>query len=109
MLVAPLWRGATWFPQLLEAAAAPPVLLPEWPDLLLNENNDPHPLTASGQLRLAAWLISGQRTRLQTFRGQCPRFSWHLGGEVQAHTTTVLGDCGVAGVRRGRSIRLARL
>ena len=44
VLVTPLWRGATWFPQLLEVAVAPPVLLPQWPDLLLDQLGQSHPL-----------------------------------------------------------------
>ena len=79
VLVTPLWRGATWFPQLLEVAVAPPVLLPRWPDLLLDQLGQPHPLVERRQLVLAVWLISGQPMRRRNFLRQCPSFCWHHG------------------------------
>ena len=109
VLVTPLWRGATWFPQLLEVAVAPPVLLPQWPDLLLNQLGQSHPLVERRQLVLAVWLISGQPTRQRNFLRQCPSFCWHHGEREPESITTALGDCGIAGVNHGKSILLARL
>ena len=79
VLETPLWRGATWFPQLLGVAVAPPVLLPQWPDLLLDQLGQSHPLVERRQLVLAVWLIYGQPTRQRNFPRQCPGFCWHHG------------------------------
>ena len=56
-LVAPYWPQRPWFPELLDLAVAPPVVLPGRPDLLFQPlSGQRHPAL---RLRLHAWRLSG--------------------------------------------------
>lgn len=44
VLVTPLWRGAPWFPMVLELCIEIPILLPLSSTLLTNANNEIHSL-----------------------------------------------------------------
>ena len=57
-LVAPYWPQRPWFPELLDLAVAPPVLLPGCPDLLFQPLSGlRHPDLL--RLQLHAWRLSG--------------------------------------------------
>jgi hypothetical protein len=57
VLVAPMWTGQPW---LTKMARAPPLLLPQWTDLL-SLPGSPHPLPhQQPPWRMAAWLVSGE-------------------------------------------------
>lgn len=107
VLVTPLWRGAPWYPQVLEAAVAPPLLLPRWVDLLTGPGGELHPLVEEHQLILVAWLVSGHHSRVKDFQVTCRPSSLDHGGQRQRATTTALGRFGLAGVINGRSIPFA--
>ena len=63
-LVAPHWEQRPWFPDLLQRSLAPPVILPDRPDLLVLPRSR---LRYPGlhRLRLHAWRLSGVSPELQ--------------------------------------------
>ena len=63
-LVAPHWEQRPWFPDLLQRSLAPPVILPDRPDLLLLPRSR---LRYPGlhRLRLHAWRLSGGSPELR--------------------------------------------
>ena len=63
-LVAPHWAQRPWFPDLLQLSLAPPVVLPDRPDLLhLPRSRLLYPVLR--QLRLHAWRLSSDSPGLQ--------------------------------------------
>ena len=109
VLVTPLWRGATWFPALLQVATSSPTLLPCWPNLVEGPLGEQHPLIVDSKLLLVAWTISRIPSRCQDFRIRCPTSCSPPGGRARHVTMTALGHAGVAGVVDGRWIRLDQL
>ncbi|XP_065195411.1 uncharacterized protein LOC135826738 [Sycon ciliatum] len=109
VLVAPMWRGAPWFPLLLSLCVDQPIMLPHHPRLLMNEQGDVHPLVEARQLRLVAWPLSGVYGSINNFQQTCRRSSVLLGVEERGNITTQLGHCGVSGAVNGRLIPFRHL
>jgi ribonuclease HI len=60
ILVAPLWPRRAWFPRLLDLLIEEPIVLPQRPDLLTQDNGQlQHPCPENWQL--LAWKLSGDR------------------------------------------------
>ena len=109
LLIAPMWRGAHWFPLLLDLCIDYPLMLPQHPQLLLGSEGQRHPLLQSRQLRLVAWRLSGKPGLAYQFRRQCPE-SWRLHADSPPTAiTTLLGQSGLAGVCNGSLIPFLHL
>ena len=58
VLVAPVWVNQPWWPLLMSLRQGPPLLLPQWKNLLtLPQNQPPH--FHQPKWRMAAWIVSG--------------------------------------------------
>ena len=65
LLTAPVWTTQNWYPLLLQLAVEQPILLPRKDNLLtLPHSQELHHLKDS--LRLAAWMLSGDRLQSQS-------------------------------------------
>ena len=62
-LIAPIWPGQIWYSQLLTVLADYPILLPQFPELLLSPDQKLHPLLLKEKLFLTARPISGKVMR----------------------------------------------
>ena len=78
LLIAPVWTTPNWYPLLLQLAVEQPILLPRKDNLLtLPHSHELHPLKDS--LRLAAWMLSGDRLQAKAFLMMQSQSSVHLG------------------------------
>ena len=103
LLIAPVWTTQNWYPLLLQLAAEQPILLPRKDNLLtLPYSQELHPLKDS--LRLAAWILSGDRLQTEAFLMMQSQSSVHLGPLGLINSTTQPGRNGVAGARKGKLI-----
>ena len=103
LLIAPVWTTQNWYPLLLQLAVEQPILLPRKDNLLtLPHSQELHPLKDS--LRLAAWMLSGDRLQTEAFLMMQSRSSVHLGPLGLINSTTQPGRNGVAGVSKGKLI-----
>ena len=98
ILIAPLWVSQPWYPLLLEMAIQEPILIQWGEDVLLNPKGASHPLVLNGSLQLTAWLVSGQRQRVQNFQRRLKPLSPALGQQERDIITTHPGRNFVAGV-----------
>jgi hypothetical protein len=109
LLIAPLWMNQPWFPSLLELCVSLPLLLPNLENLLTNIDEEPHPLVLNGSLKMGAFLVSGNPSRIRAFQTELPHCSWDLNETQQLTSTVVPGTDGVLGAVRGRLIPLLAL
>ena len=75
IIVTPVWVSQTWYPQLLEMSISGPLLLETAHDLLKNPRGEFHPLVLNGTMKLAAWLVSGEKYLQKRFQTRLPRLS----------------------------------
>ena len=75
VLIAPIWANQPRFPRLLESLVDLPITLPGTPTLLRNPLGEPHPLVIQGCLRLAAWKVSGAKSKIEVFQRKLSRSS----------------------------------
>ncbi|KAJ1209408.1 hypothetical protein NDU88_004786, partial [Pleurodeles waltl] len=75
ILITPFWQSQTWFPALLELSIDFPILIPSFPDLLLDPLGRSHPLILDNLLTLSAWKISGNLNLSRAFRQKLPNTS----------------------------------
>ena len=107
IMIAPWWPRRGWFAQLLHLMVEAPVMLPQTDQLLSDPDGLPYP--DLGTLRLAAWRLSGVRSRQQAFRRQL-RQPWRLPCALPQGTSTIRsGGSFVAGVLYGVSIPFSPL
>jgi len=104
ILIAPVWRSQPWYPMLLELLTDFPRVLPVDPALLTGPFGEPHPLTASGQLQLAAWKLSGVGSWQEEFQKKLPSYWPPDGARAPMIPTRVAGNDGIAGVLKGKWI-----
>lgn len=109
LLITPVWPTQPWYPVLLDMSIAPPVLLPQTPNLLTSPVGDIHPLIQNKSLFLAAWHVSNDLPQQEAYQTGLPNSFWHLGDQAQMQYTIQPGLNGVAGVRRGKLIHFAPL
>ena len=108
LLIAPVWTAQNWYPLLLQLAVEQPILLPRKDNLLtLPHNQELHPLKDS--LRLAAWILSGDRLQTEAFLMMQSQSSVHPGPLGLINSTTQPGRNGVAGASKGKLIYFRHL
>ena len=96
LLITPVWTTQTWYPLLLQLAVQQPILLPRKGNLLtLPHSQELHPLKDS--LRLAAWMLSGDRLQSEAFLMMQSQSSVHLGPLGLINSRNQPGRNGVAG------------
>jgi hypothetical protein len=107
VLITPTWHTQPWYGLLLEVLIENPVLIPQSDRLLESPLGDQHPLSRS--LHLAAWRISGDKTKRRAYLNRLPTY-WPA-PDVRAHEqlTRAPGQNGIAGVRNGKLIRFEPL
>ena len=109
VLITPVWPTQAWYPVLLEMLVDPPILLPQFPNLLSNPRGELHPPLVNKTLFLAAWLVSNNQFRQREFQIRLPSLSSHLGDQAQIPFTTQSGFSGIAGVVSGKLIHFSPL
>ena len=109
VLITPVWPTQAWYPVLLGMLVDPPILLPQFPNLLSNPRGELHPLLVNKTLILAAWLVSNDQSRQREFQIGLPSLSLHLGDQAQIPFTIQPGISGIAGVVSGKSIHFSPL
>ena len=77
VLIAPVWKSQPWYPTLLEMLIDFPILLPHKGDLILPTNPG---CVLEVVPQLAAWLISGNVTKIKRFQRKAWSCSSPLGG-----------------------------
>ena len=75
IIVTPTWQTQPFYPTLLEMAIQNPLLLPRDKNLLEDPAGNKHPLIIQGNLRLGAWLVSGNLSKQREFRNKLPSLS----------------------------------
>ena len=98
IMITPLWPGQPWFPLLLESSCEVPRILPQDPNLIRDPTGAPHPLLATGALKLAVWKLSGQTCKTKAFRNRLSNCSLQQTVQQPGRLTNPLGGTGVIGV-----------
>ena len=107
ILVAPVWATQPWYPQLLQMTVDHPRLLPPLPDLLtLPGTQRRHPLS---KLVLAAFKLSGKRSRCRDFQQKLPDLSCLPGEDRHRNNTQPTFKNGFVSVVRNKLIVFGRL
>ncbi|KAJ1124232.1 hypothetical protein NDU88_002693, partial [Pleurodeles waltl] len=75
VLVTPFWQTQPWFPSVLELPINFLLLIPTFPELLLDLEGRPHNMILDHTLSLVAWKISGQPGEPPEFRKKLPCIS----------------------------------
>lgn len=109
LLIAPAWPAQTWYSLLLAMLVMHPVILPVYPELLLNPQGTSHPLVLQNHLQLAAWPVSGNPSRRKEFLNSLQISSVRHGGEALREHTSQPGKNGLAGVCLGRLIHFRQV
>ena len=97
LLLAPVWKGQTWYPVLLEMLWDFPRLIAPAPDLIQKPTGSPMEMAP----QLAVWPVSGNVSRVMAF--QTMLLSSCLGpGEPNRHSRMIhISESGLAGVLKG--------
>ena len=109
IIITPAWQTQSWYPTLLQMSVQHPLLLPSTSDLLLNPNNEYHPLILNKGLRLVAWTVSGKGCLQRVYQEKLYHLSQLPGERVQHLITNRPGVSGTAGVLGDRLIPLEDL
>ena len=99
ILIAPLWRSAPWFPELLTRTSSPPILLPRIEELFLPVSKG-HQLPVGNPLwRVAAWKISPASSGAKDSQRRSWKF-FHTDGGTRLHLPMIqLGKNGKDGAK----------
>ena len=97
LLIAPVWPAQSWYPLLLEMLVETPRVLPQQSDILLNPQEELHPLVVQNHLTLAAWPVSGISSRQVVFQKMLKEYT--VQNLMNQH-----GENGSAGVVQGKLI-----
>lgn len=109
VLVAPMWTAQAWFPLLLSRLVDYPVLLPNFPALLLDAQQRPHPLVLDRSLHLMAWRLSGDDSSVKEFHRRLPTSVCKLGVKALRHIMLAPGENGFCGLVNGALIPFRRM
>jgi hypothetical protein len=109
LLITPQWPTQPWYPMALEMAILDPVLLPGKILHLPNSPEEIHYLEEEKNLRLIAWLVSGDGSKVKDYQRGLQKLSLSHGELKQISNTHLLGPCGLAGATRGKWIPFDRL
>ena len=105
--ILPWWPRRGWFPLVLQLLVDLPVMLPERDGLLLAPDGTEHPNL--GELRLAAWRLSGDLSAAEAFREKLlPPYVQLIDRRCELCTMPSGGPF-VAGVLDGRRIPFTHL
>ena len=108
LLITLVWTTQNCYLLLLKLAVEQPILLPRKGNLLtLPHSQELHSLKDS--LRLAAWVLSGDRLQSEAFLIMLSQSSVHLGPLGLLNSTNQPGRNGVAGASKGKSIYFRHL
>ena len=108
LLVAPVWKTQSWFPQLLHQVAGPCYLLPKT-ETLLKLPKDPgrqHPLT---KMKMGAFSLSGNACIVENYQQTLSILSVGLGGTQQRDNIGVINRNGCSFVVKNRLIHLNQM
>lgn len=107
ILVAPLFPTQPWFPHLLQMVSADSYILPKVDHLLyLPNKNKKHRLTS---MRMGAFRLSGNVSRVQAYQQQLPELYLHHGDQVLQNNTGHISKDGCSFVVNKRLLSLAHL
>ena len=98
ILIAPIWPGQTWFPQLLDQCIDTPRSIPNQIDLLSNGEGRAHPLIENQTLQLGVFLVTGITSRAKAFQKTQQDWSSKPGGSARRWLTHRSGRNGGLGV-----------
>ena len=101
ILVAPVWKGQSWYPVLLEMLYDYPQQLPHTLNLFQWTSNVNHMDLLP---QLAVWPVSGKNSDLEVFQRQLRNSSLHPGGAKHPEPMTHTSKNGWAGVLNGDRI-----
>ena len=94
ILIAPVFKGASWYSTLLNMSIAHPILLPPSQECLRDQEGNPHLF----QHRIAAWRLSGNSSKGKEFLLRLQR-SWAKNNETPlSNSMTQTGEDGLAGI-----------
>jgi len=102
VVIAPDWPAQPWFPLLLSLSVAKPLRLPEFPTLLTQRYNIPHPFLE--KLQLHAWMLSSDMQKQKDFHKSLPHDSLLPYERPPRTSTNQSGANGAIGVVAGRLI-----
>ena len=106
LLIAPLWPSRPFFSRLLQLCVALPRILPKGALYMPQDPKLRHPLTS---LRLGAFLVSGDSSRVESFRKTLPDSCWVHGGLGCKLNMGTISGSGCYFVTRNRSIQCLHL
>ena len=109
LILAPHWKGQSWFPSLLEMLVDYPRQLPQQPGLIMLpfEPETEHPL--QHKLHLTVWPVSGNVSIREDFHERLRTYFCHRGAKRPKNATQGHGELGQAGVLHGVSVPLLPL
>ena len=109
VIVAPLWRAATFFPVLMQSVVDFPVAISARNNLLRLPENPKiiHPLAR--RLRLLVCLVSGQDSKIQDFRTRLLMSSCHHGAQAPKNLTIHISKSGEGSLLGNQWIPFLRL
>lgn len=108
ILIAPQWPRRHWYTQLLQLCIAQPIRLPCVPNLLRQPKTaifHPKP----GVFNLNAWLLSTDSLEHKAFLRKLENCSQHHGDLVHTETMVANSESLIAGVNKGKLIRIQLL
>ena len=109
VLVTPVWPTQHWYGVLLSKSIDFPLLLPRVENLLLNAQEEPHPLLKQKAFCLAAWTLSGAESEIVDFHQKLQTSSPELTESRLSQLMVMPGRSGVAGVVRGKPLFFQKL
>ena len=105
LILTPVWTAANWYSSLLLMSCMDPILLPNSEKLLINHEDQTHPLIRANRLRLAGWMVSGERCRVMEYQKGLQTLSDFNIDKQLTFLTTTAGQNTVAGVVKNKLIR----
>jgi hypothetical protein len=112
LLVAPFWPKHLWFRPLVDLMSGPPLLLPQYKDLLrvVDKNGVPRSVELPLEhLQLTVWRLSGNAAERTAFRNELPNYLPVVEGSLRSELTLSVWLPTTSGVEKEISLPLERL
>ena len=109
IIVTPAWQSQSWSPILLKGTIKNPILIPNYPNVLLSPEGKTHPLIQNSSLRLVAWVISGKVYLQKGYQKGLLTLSQMPEEQVLSQITNPPGESGSAGVIGSKLIPLVTI
>jgi hypothetical protein len=106
LLIAPRWPGRPWYTTILHHLIAPPLALPDRPDLLWQLSQQ---CLNPSFFKLTAWKLSGRPSDSEEFRRTLWNSQSQGGPQARPPATKVAGECFVSGAKHRVTIPLLSL